>query len=185
MTVIEPFLYLQGGTDVSPALYGETRHLKTQVSDTERDIKEVGDYLRAVKDGHPIIGVCRGAQLLCVLNGGSLYQHTRSHNESHPIHTRLGIFNNVAAGHHQVMNPKGNYIVYGWDGERETEVISSSGSTEVILVGAPEIIWYPNTRSLAIQPHPEWMSEDNLFNVWLDGLIFELTGLKDVIGTLY
>lgn len=169
------YLLLHGGTDINPELYFEDALPTTDTPDNERDRKECLDVAYAIDAGRPIIGICRGAQLLCALNGGKLLQHVPSHrNNSHPIfvynedRTDYIRFENVKADHHQVMVPAGNHIVIGKAGD-----------------GVPEVVYWPETKCLAVQPHPEWMaastsSYPHPFNVWLDGLIFGLFGIKGV-----
>jgi putative glutamine amidotransferase len=173
------YLLLWGGVDINPAIYGHQPHPKTQHPDSWRDNSEIVQVKQAIKDKVPIIGVCRGAQLLCALNGGTLYQHSTSHLCHHSITTNEGkVLSSVAAGHHQVMNPSGNYIVYGYDG-RES-VVFSADNKELTIQNAPEIIWWPDTKCLAIQPHPEWMPSHYPFNIWVNKLIFDLIGVKNV-----
>ena len=67
-------LVLQGGADVSPATYGETPLDQAWQGDAIRDLYEL-DLLRAFVAAHkPVLGICRGAQLINVAFGGTLYQ---------------------------------------------------------------------------------------------------------------
>lgn len=66
-------LLLTGGGDVDPALYGEANRCSTRV-DPERDKFELDLVREALDRNLPILGVCRGMQLLAVEFGGSLYQ---------------------------------------------------------------------------------------------------------------
>ena len=68
-------LYLTGGYDVDPGLYGATAHPETDPPRADRDAWELA-LLGAASDlGMPVLGVCRGAQLLNVARGGTLHQH--------------------------------------------------------------------------------------------------------------
>lgn len=178
------YLLLWGGVDINPEIYKQQPHPNTQRPNNHRDLTEIMAVREAIDNGIPIIGVCRGAQLLCALNGGTLYQHTNDHGCSHDVYTddqhgHIEIIKRVAAGHHQVMNPKGNFVVYGYDG-RESTVYESDGSVAIKLEHAPEVVWWPDTKCLGIQPHPEWMPSNYPFNIWINKLIFELTGLQGV-----
>ena len=65
---------LSGGGDISPGLYGQdNKHAQGIL--IKRDMEEIEDYFHALMRRIPIIGICRGAQLLWVLNGGILHQH--------------------------------------------------------------------------------------------------------------
>jgi putative glutamine amidotransferase len=68
-------LILAGGADVDPASYGAQRHPEIGTTWPERDRFEVGLVLRALDRGTPVLGVCRGMQLLNVARGGTLVQH--------------------------------------------------------------------------------------------------------------
>ena len=70
-------LRLWGGVDIDSSLYGEPRHPKTQIPDKKRDREELEKIKTAIRLKVPIIGVCRGAQLLCVYHGGKLHHNER------------------------------------------------------------------------------------------------------------
>lgn len=67
-------LVLQGGVDVSPSSYGEEPLRPEWKGDAIRDRHEIAAIEVALALGKPILGVCRGAQVLNVARGGSLYQ---------------------------------------------------------------------------------------------------------------
>lgn len=66
---------LSGGPDVAPDRYGAAPHPRTGAPRPERDAAEAAVLLRALERGIPVLGVCRGAQLLNVALGGTLVQH--------------------------------------------------------------------------------------------------------------
>jgi putative glutamine amidotransferase len=68
-------VFLTGGVDVDPAAYGEPRHARCDRSDPARDWTEITLIRWALADGKPVLGVCRGIQLINVALGGTLYQH--------------------------------------------------------------------------------------------------------------
>jgi putative glutamine amidotransferase len=68
-------VFLTGGVDVDPAAYGEERHEMCDRSDPARDWAEIHLVRWALADRKPILGVCRGIQMINVACGGSLYQH--------------------------------------------------------------------------------------------------------------
>jgi putative glutamine amidotransferase len=67
-------LFLPGGEDIDPANYGAERHDLLGATDKERDRTELLLTHWAVEMGMPVLGVCRGAQMINVACGGSLYQ---------------------------------------------------------------------------------------------------------------
>src|SRR5882672_200505 len=68
-------LLLTGGGDVEPARYGASPAPEDVAIDHGRDAFEVALVLAALRVGLPILGICRGCQVLNVALGGSLIQH--------------------------------------------------------------------------------------------------------------
>ncbi len=67
-------LLLTGGDDVHPRLYGEAPHPRLDLVDERRDRFEIA-LLRAARErGMPVLGICRGIQVMNVALGGDLYQ---------------------------------------------------------------------------------------------------------------
>jgi len=68
-------LLLAGGRDLGAALYDAERHPRTDPSDPTRDRAELAVARLAIERDVPVLGICRGMQLLNVLRGGTLEQH--------------------------------------------------------------------------------------------------------------
>lgn len=68
-------LLVVGGNDVAPELYGAERHPLTGVRHEQRDSVEFGLVARALARRMPVLGICRGMQVLNVVRGGTLDQH--------------------------------------------------------------------------------------------------------------
>lgn len=68
-------LVLSGGPDIEPSRYGQEARAQTQTPHTARDDAELELLARAVAGRVPVLGVCRGMQLLNVARGGTLHQH--------------------------------------------------------------------------------------------------------------
>jgi putative glutamine amidotransferase len=90
-------LILVGGEDISPALYGHEPHVETDRPNERRDRAELGLLRGAVARDMPVLGICRGLQMLNVLYGGDLVQHVGEVTELAPHRARLGEF-----GRHEV-----------------------------------------------------------------------------------
>jgi putative glutamine amidotransferase len=67
-------LVLMGGSDVAPESYGEMPLEPAWTGDKIRDDYEIALYRAFVAAGKPVLGICRGAQLINVAQGGTLYQ---------------------------------------------------------------------------------------------------------------
>jgi putative glutamine amidotransferase len=83
-------LCLAGGPDIAPARYGESdpRHLAKE-PDLERDELEFGAIDAALRRDIPVLGICRGFQLVNVALGGSLALHVDHHEPEDPDSVRL------------------------------------------------------------------------------------------------
>ena len=67
-------VFLPGGADIDPSTYGAEPHPLCDKTDRERDRVEVSLASWALAEDKPVLGVCRGMQLINVAAGGSLYQ---------------------------------------------------------------------------------------------------------------
>ena len=67
-------LLLTGGPDVCPRFFGEEPMVGIREMDVERDRTELALVRHAEKRGMPILGICRGIQLIAVAFGGTIYQ---------------------------------------------------------------------------------------------------------------
>jgi putative glutamine amidotransferase len=85
-------LILAGGADIDPSMYSADPHPKTNGTVPERDRTELAIVRRAAEREIPILGICRGMQLLNVARGGTLSQHVPD-DVGHEDHRRnLGSF---------------------------------------------------------------------------------------------
>jgi carbamoylphosphate synthase small subunit len=153
-----------GGSDVSPYLYGENPHDLTSSCEF-RDKKSLNLYEKAKKADIPMVGICRGAQLLNVLSGGSMYQHVSKHavGGTHEVLDMLaGKTVQVSSTHHQMMVPnlgKGEVLAdASLNGEKEGPPLNYRG----LYIGYEaegfdaESVMYLQNQCLCFQPHPEF-----------------------------
>jgi gamma-glutamyl-gamma-aminobutyrate hydrolase PuuD len=102
-------LVLQGGSDVSPSTYGETPLAPEWAGDRLRDVYEIELVHEFVEAGKPVLGICRGAQLINVAFGGTLHQDIPSHRtddyEEHRHEIRFEPGSGLARLYRGVQNP--------------------------------------------------------------------------------
>lgn len=92
---------LTGGGDVDPSLYGQDRHREVYGLSQDRDLVELEVLKRARERGIPVMGICRGAQIMNVEAGGTLHQHITDDPDVHKFHQ----------GHdHRVQTVKGSRV---------------------------------------------------------------------------
>lgn len=85
-------LLLQGGTDVSPEAYGETALKPEWGGDSIRDKYEIALIKEFISQRKPILGVCRGLQVLNVALGGTLYQDIPTQFKTRTNHRNWDIY---------------------------------------------------------------------------------------------
>lgn len=164
-------LVLQGGADVSPQTYSEVATRPEWSGDRVRDMYELELLHEFVEAGKPVLGVCRGCQLINVAFGGTLYQdiatdvptaiphvndlYDRHH---HPIHFPKGsslaaLYRSDSAGlvnsiHHQAVKDLG----------RDIQVEAVSGPDNIV-----EAIRYRKAPFvMGLQWHPEFHRMGNV-----------------------
>jgi putative glutamine amidotransferase len=74
LDLVDAFI-LTGGGDIDPGSYGGRRHAANYAIDLERDTLEIAVAQRLIDSDLPTLGICRGAQILNVANGGTLIEH--------------------------------------------------------------------------------------------------------------
>jgi putative glutamine amidotransferase len=82
-------LLLPGGWDMDPTLYGESPVLVLGTTDPELDRAEIEAATEAMAIGLPVLGICRGQQVLNVALGGTLHQHVEGHDRRGQPRDRL------------------------------------------------------------------------------------------------
>jgi putative glutamine amidotransferase len=85
-------LVLQGGSDVSPKSYGETPMRPEWAGDFIRDNYEIALVREFMDHGKPVLGICRGTQLLNVAFGGTLYQDITTQLPGSLVHRNWEIY---------------------------------------------------------------------------------------------
>lgn len=164
-------LVLSGGEDVDPRRYGQVPGPHTPAIDPERDELELALVDAAIEAGIPLLGICRGQQVINVARGGSLVQHLEpgtgeSHSSyayprAHRVHEVALSPGSVAADlygdsvrvnsfHHQAVDRPGEGVLVTGR--------ARDGVVEAIQLATAEVI--------GVQWHPEVFGGDPIFD-WL------------------
>ena len=152
-------LLITGGKDVDPAAYGQEPHPSTDQPGGQRDAWEFGLLHAALQRQLPVLGICRGAQVLNVALGGTLHQHLpdvighSGHRAGNavfnmlPVRTVAGTRLAALVGesvdarcyHHQAIADLGEgLVVSGWDADGVIEALELPGHGFVLAVQ-----WHP------------------------------------------
>jgi putative glutamine amidotransferase len=150
-------LILGGGPDIDPALYGRAAGPHTVVSAPERDEAESALLRGALERDLPVLGICRGMQLLNIVRGGTLVQHLPEHATPPGSFTRhevvvqpdsvvgaaIGGHADVHSGHHQGVESVGRGLcVVGRAPDGVIEAIEDPSAR--FCVG---VLWHPEQGS--------------------------------------
>lgn len=161
-------LVIAGGADIDPAAYGAEPHPKTGAPRRDRDDSEFALVDAALKLDLPVLGVCRGMQVLNVALGGTLHQHIEGHNpvpgvfehteikvvQDTLLYTIIGPETMVQCHHHQSLDKVA-------DGLQVTATAPDGTVEAVELEGARFVV--------GVQSHPEQDIEDlRLFEALVD-----------------
>ena len=155
-------LVITGGRDVDPATYGQAPHPTTDEPARDRDAWEFALVRGALARGLPLLGICRGAQVLNVALGGTLHQHLPDvvghyqHQLGNAVFstsaiqtvpgTRLaaliGASTDAQCYHHQAIADLGTGLMASaWDRDGVVEAVEIPGQTFVLAVQ-----WHPEER---------------------------------------
>lgn len=177
-------LIIWGGGDIHPSLYLRDNvgsHVGHALS--QRDAAEAKLFTKAVERGLTIFGVCRGAQLGCALSGGILVQNVSGHGYDHLITTIDEKTIPTVSIHHQMMYPWNiEHELIAWTNYPKSQMYEGITEDELEkwpthdygdknLPVEPEIVWFPTTKCLAVQGHPEMEKFKSSFNQYLSGLV--------------
>lgn len=168
-----------GGEDVDPSMYGAKKHPQTY-SNLQRDLYEK-EMFEKINPNQLVVGICRGSQYLCVLNGGKLVQHCTGHGifGTHSILCGDTVYE-ITSTHHQMQYPFNlndeDYTLIGISYTRRSLSYEGDGISgiDVVYKGEPEIVLYHKKempRCLAIQGHPEYMRKEAPVVKYLNKLI--------------
>jgi len=151
-------LILIGGPDIDPARYGQQPHPLAQVPAPARDAAETALLQMMRECRRPILGICRGTQVMAVAGGGQLIQHlpdALGHTGHSPeigvygahevsilpgsrLHTILGPVSHVSSYHHQGLAHHPGYHACAWAPDGTVEAIEDPD-----LPFCLGVLWHP------------------------------------------
>lgn len=160
LDLIDALILTGGAGDLDPALYGEEPHSETGPIQEERDAYELALVRAATRRRMPVLGICRGAQILNVAYGGGIEQHIpdvlghEDHRHTpgtfadHDVILEPGSLAARATGdeksavkshHHQGMNSVGRgLLATGWAEDATVEAVEDPSCPFVLGV-----LWHP------------------------------------------
>lgn len=163
-------LLLAGGVDIDPSYFGEAPHPKLGKVDAQRDWMELLVTPWALSEGMPILGICRGIQVLSVAAGGNIWQDIAAQKSGAMEHLYATTSANKIA--HKVsivpgsrlsdMFPSGELSVNSFHHQAVKDV---GGGLTVTAVAPDGIIEAVEKQGkswvIGVQWHPEWLLDDN------------------------
>lgn len=183
-----------GGIDIHPKFYNEKPYAPKAVYNLDRDYHEFFAY-KALSKAQVKLGICRGGQLLNVLNGGKLWQNVNNHSRNHKIlDLDFDICLNVVSSHHQQMIPsfdKWNWIPVAVACKDVKDIstlcdFKEGASKRITLAHVKntdknaiwdsasieevdhEVLWYPEDSAFCFQGHPEYLTKDDTTMYFMD-----------------
>lgn len=159
-------LLLQGGADVHPGHYGEEALRPEWNGDAVRDRFEFSALELALAHKKPVFGVCRGAQVINVGLGGSLYQDINTQVEGSLVHRDWHRYEVIE---HGVRLESDSWVARAWDSEElltntiHHQAVKQPGEGLRVVARAPDgIIEAVESITderwiVGVQWHPEWL----------------------------
>lgn len=166
-----------GGEDVDPSIYGRIKYPSTY-SNLDRDLYEKDIFSKIAKN-QLVVGICRGSQFICTMNGGILVQDCKGHAlmTTHPIFEFKGdMVYEITSTHHQMQYPfvlpsnVYDVLYYAYNGK---DFHGDGIDPNRLYHFEPEVVLYHSEdlpKCIAIQGHPEMIPNSPVAKM-LDKLI--------------
>ena len=165
-------LVISGGADVDPGRYGAEPHPRTAGWRADRDAWELALLDAADAVGLPVLGVCRGMQLMAVHAGGSLDQHTPDlvgHEEHSPGGDTFGTTSVATEPGSRLASLVGDKVTVSCHHHQSVREAPGFRAVAAAADGTLEAIEAPTTRfCLAVQWHPETAADVGLLSGLVD-----------------
>lgn len=178
-------IVLTGGEDINPLLYNDSLNLKVCGEiDYRRDTLEKNLLDYAFKNKIPLVGICRGMQMINVASGGSLYGDIPSEIGTKVIHR-----NNGEVMHEIIVNEacplifpekQDTFLVNSWHHQGLKNIAEGIHVVARSFDGLPEAIYVDETLHpfmIAVQFHPERLGAQNQISKTMQNSFYE--SMKD------
>lgn len=167
-------LLFTGGYDIDPTFYGQKPLDSTEKPDPDRDRLELYLSRRAYQEGKPVLGICRGAQIMAVALGASLNQEVIGHRTSPSTYESLTL---QEAQHEIVMLPGSLMHQIHGGKPNNRRFVNSMHHQSIAAKDFPSSLWasaycakdkitesieaYDHPFYMGVQWHPEAGYDDN------------------------
>lgn len=172
-------LVLQGGNDVAPETYGETPIAPAWAGDRVRDLYEIELFEAFVAAGKPVMGICRGLQVINVALGGTLYQDIATQVPEAIAHVDSGMYDRQLHTMDIVPNtrlaslyPKTRQAAVNSIHHQAVKKLGADLEVEALAVPdrmVEALRWRGPSFVFGMQWHPEFLALRNLHEKQLDG----------------
>jgi putative glutamine amidotransferase len=181
-------LLLSGGGDIEPIRYGAPAAPEVDGVDRARDGWELALVAAAIERGVPVLGICRGAQILNVAAGGTLVQHLPDHTDQ--VHRDRERFGEIV---HGVRIARGSRLARAMGRARAGVNTLHHQAVDQVGLGLEAVAWGPDgfveavegvahARILGVQWHPELLADVPGHPELFRWLVDEATAVPDTAG---
>ena len=174
-------ILFSGGGDISLKYFNGTDHPRICEVDEARDATEISLMQSAVRDGKPVLGICRGAQVMNVAMGGTLYTHIPDQLKGALDHAYPGDLRRVLVHPVSIDDVSRSAQIFGetWldvnslHHQGLKDIAPGLRATGFASDGLVEVVEIPDhPYAIAVQWHPEWITDQlpmqRLFTSFVD-----------------
>ena len=174
-------IILTGGEDINPLEYNDTVNIKVcGLINYQRDTLERKLFDYAFKNKIPLVGVCRGMQMMNVASGGTLYGDLPTEIGTAVVHRNNGeVYHEIAlCDSSTLIFPEGKdtFMVNSWHHQGLKDISDNLRVIAKSYDGLPEAVVMKQSvhpYMVAVQFHPERLGQDNAIHLQIKGSFFQ------------